>query len=60
LASELTRDETKIREVREVITQLQTLLAEHARRRDSAFGTMTPELQHVVRMAAKPEAEPQA
>ena len=57
-ASELTRDEKKIREVREV-TQLQTLLAEHARRSDSALG-VTPELRHVDRIAAKPGAEPKA
>jgi hypothetical protein len=46
LASELTRDEAKIKECREVIEQLQTLLAQHARRRDAAIGT-GPRLPHV-------------
>ena len=40
LASELTRDEAKIKaETREVIEELQTLLAEYVRRRDAAIGT---------------------
>src|SRR5262249_52631110 len=43
LASELTRDEDTIAEVREVIRQLQTLLAVHAVRRDRATFT-EPEL----------------
>jgi hypothetical protein len=55
LASELTRDEAKIKECREVIEQLQTLLAQHARRRDAAIGT-GPRLRHVDR----PEVEPKA
>jgi hypothetical protein len=46
LASELTRDEEKIAAVREEITRLQTLLAEHARRRDAEISTR---LRHVDR-----------
>jgi hypothetical protein len=60
LASELTRDEDKIREARAVIEELQQLLAKHARRRDAALFAMEPQLRHVDREAAKPEAEAQA
>jgi hypothetical protein len=55
LASELTRDEHKIAEVREVIRQLQTLLAVHAIRRERAIFT-EPELPHVDEVETKARA----
>jgi uncharacterized small protein (DUF1192 family) len=55
LASELTTDEQKIAAVREEIERLQTLLAQHVRRRDAAIGT-GPRLRHVDRPEAKPKA----
>jgi hypothetical protein len=59
LASELTSDEAEIEHLHEVIKKLQKGLAAHARRRDvSPFAE--PELPHVDRLKAKPEAESKA
>jgi hypothetical protein len=59
LASELTRDEAEIAQIREVIGQLQQGLAAHARRRGGGI-FMEPRLPHTDRVKAKPEAESKA
>jgi len=56
LASELTRDEEKLRVCREVITDLQAGLAEHAKRRNAGIFT-EPQLPHVDRIAGDSGAE---